>query len=328
MKTKLITIVLVLMQYTTSLYAQKNVAVTKPSLIPVGYDAYRMWDKWYLQRPGVRAYMRSTYDRNGGNQSADASHFLFAKSADYNVTLDVKGKGILYFFRANHWHGSPWHFNIDGRDNLVTESATQHPDNAKKLISNSEFLPAASFPNPLAVTWATTKGADLIWTPMAFTDSLQIAYSRTKYGTGYYIYQLYADEDHLSAPIKSWDLNKTPDPDVVSFINKAGQDIAPQQIKKLTGDCSLINNRAVLANIQAANMVVRAFKLSVPLENADDLEHVRLVVTWDKAAKPSIDAPLPLFFGAGSMYNRDKKEFLVKACRLISGLIMSKKKWI
>jgi len=34
--------------------------------IPVGMDTYRLWDRWANQRIGMRAYMRSTYDRRGG----------------------------------------------------------------------------------------------------------------------------------------------------------------------------------------------------------------------------------------------------------------------
>jgi hypothetical protein len=49
--------------------------------------------------------MRSTYDRIGGNEFADASHFLFMNEEDYNVTLDLKGKwqsaGIWYLAGSN-----------------------------------------------------------------------------------------------------------------------------------------------------------------------------------------------------------------------------------
>ena len=41
-------------------------------VIPVGLDAYRMWDRWACRRIGARAYMRSTSDRRGGNEKADA----------------------------------------------------------------------------------------------------------------------------------------------------------------------------------------------------------------------------------------------------------------
>jgi hypothetical protein len=286
---------------------------TDPDLrIPIGLDAYRMWDRLPLQRLGVRAYMRSTYDREGGNESADASHFLFANEEDYNVTLDVKGKGVLYFFRANHWHGSPWHFIVDGRDNIVKETGTADPINAKKRFETTQFIPHKPFPEPLAWTWGTTKGADLIWTPMPFERSLRIAYSRTRYGTGYYIFHQYANEADLTQPIQSWDMSKAPDADVVGLISRAGTDIAPKDIKKKAGTVKLNNEKLLLADIKSPESVIRAIKMTLPLEKAIDLERVRLQVTWDDAGHPSIDAPLCLFFGAGTFYNRDAREYLVK----------------
>src|SRR3954466_2985947 len=39
----------------------------EPPALLVGLDAYRQWDLWPLQRIGQRTYMRSTYDRRGGN---------------------------------------------------------------------------------------------------------------------------------------------------------------------------------------------------------------------------------------------------------------------
>src|SRR5947208_4698094 len=109
-----------------------------PPVIPVGLDAYRMWERWPYQRIGARAYLRSTYDRAGGNEGADASHFLYQRADDFNVTLDVEGPGVLYFARYNHWHGSPWHYEVDGADHLVRESSTATPD---RPVRDSVFLP-------------------------------------------------------------------------------------------------------------------------------------------------------------------------------------------
>ena len=44
-----------------------------------------------------------------------------------------------------------------------------------------------------------------------------------------------------------------------------------------------------------------------------DFDRSRLRVTWDKRPDASIDAPIALFFGAGTLYNRDDREYLVKA---------------
>lgn len=277
---------------------------------PVGIDSYRMWDQWPTQRIGTRAYMRSTYDRAGSNP--DASHFLFANEEDHNVTLDVKGKGVLYFFRANHWHGSPWYFVVDGKDNIVSESGTSDPVNAREVLKTSSFIPERAFPRPLNWTWETTKGADLIWTPMPFEQSMQIDYSRTFYGTGYYIYHLYANEENLSQPIQSFDTEKSPDKNVLDLIGLAGTDIAPKSISMKSGKILLDKEKVVVEHVQAATSQIRALKFTIPMDKAFDLERTRLIVTWDDAKYPSIDAPLCLFFGAGTLYNREQQEYLVK----------------
>jgi hypothetical protein len=154
----------------------------QPPTIPVSTDAYRLWYRWPYQRIGVRAYMRSTYDRSGGNERADASHFLYQEADDFNVTLDVESPGVLYFVRYNHWHGSPWHYEVDHTDHLVQETTTANP---LRPLEGSLFLPERLFPRPLAVTWSETKGADLSWVPIGFLQSFRMAYSRTFYGTAF-----------------------------------------------------------------------------------------------------------------------------------------------
>jgi hypothetical protein len=297
--------------------AQKQaLAATKKTqtlpVIPVGWDAYLRWDQWPLQRIGDRAYMRSTYDRTGANVFADMSNFLFMKGEDQNVTLDISGKGIMYFFRFNFWHGSPWHFVVDGKDNIVKETGTDDPVNARTVLKSAEFIPLKPFPEPLAWTWKTTKGADLIWTPMPFEKSFQLAYSKTTFGTGYYIYHQYANEDQLSRPIQSWSMNEAPESAVTTLLERAGTDIAPKNITTKTGKLKLNKSRLLIKEIKANASVIRALKFSLPLNKAIDLEHLHLKITWDDAKQPSIDAPLCLFFGAGTLYNRDNKEYLVK----------------
>src|SRR5438477_8086659 len=199
-----------------------NGLAAEPAVIPVGPDAYRMWDKWPYQRIGARAYMRSTYDRRGGNEGADASHFLYQTADDFNVSLDVTGPGMLYFVRCNHWHGSPWHYEVDGVNHLVQETSTANPN---RPLPDSVFLPPSAFPNPLTWTWSLTKGADLTWVPIPFEKSFRMAYSRTHYGTGYYIYHQFASGTKLTQPLRSWDGSTPPSQDVLQLISRAGTDI-------------------------------------------------------------------------------------------------------
>ena len=292
----------------------------EPPVIPVGLDAYRLWERWPYQRIGVRAYLRSTYDRRGGNEGADASHFLYQLADDRNVTLEVQGPGVLYFARYNHWHGSPWHYEVDGLDHVVQETSTANP---LQPAAGSVFLPEAPFPNPLTWTWSITQGADLMWVPIPFERSFRMAYSRTHYGTGYYIYHQFVPGAKLSRPIHAWNEGVIPDKDVLELISRAGTDLVPRpdsreghklQLQEESGTTTLPpQNSATIADLNRAPSMLRALEFWVPRETALDFGRARLRITWDDAAAPSIDAPLALFFGAGTLYNRDNREYLVKA---------------
>ncbi len=296
-----------------------TVAADEPPVIPVGLDAYLQWERWPYQRIGARAYMRSTYDRRGGNEAVDASHFLYQERDDFNVTLDVESPGVLYFARYNHWHGSPWHYEVDGTDHLVQESSSADPT---KPVRNSVFLPARLFPNPLTWTWSETKGADLMWVPIPFEKSFRMAYSRTHYGTGYYIFHQYIRGANLSRPIRAWDAKTPPDPAVLKLIARSGTDLAPKPgtaegdkagIREHKGIVKMKGREAVtLVNLDDAPAMLRALELSAPKDAALALGRSRLRVIWDGRPHPSIDAPIALFYGAGTLYNRDGREYLVK----------------
>src|SRR5262249_42598504 len=153
-------------------------------------------------------------------------------------------------------------------------------------------------------TWSTTKGADLMWVPMPFEKSLQLAYSRTCYGTGYYIYHQFVGGAPLSQPIRAWDGKTPPDQDVLDLINRSGSDIAPQGHvhRYLNKDSFELNDSAVDSIRTDKPQMIRAIQMSAPKDRALDLAKVRLRVTWDDRKEPSIDAPVPLFFGAGTLY--------------------------
>jgi D-arabinan exo alpha-(1,3)/(1,5)-arabinofuranosidase (non-reducing end) len=298
--------------------SQRSAADDLP-VIPIGLDAYLMWERWPYQRIGARAYMRSTYDRTGGNEGADASHFLYQLADDFNVTLDIEGPGVLYFARYNHWHGSPWHYVIDGTDHIVRETSTADPTNP---VRGSVFIPEDLFPNPLAWTWDITKGADLMWVPIPFERSFRMAYSRTRYGTGYYIFHRYVEGARLSRPIRAWNGNSAPDKRVMALINRAGDDLVAQAgsregkktgVRQEGGVSTVPQQGAVtLVTITRAPSMIRALDIAVPTNAAVDFSRVRLRITWDDRPAPSVDAPVALFYGTGTFYNRDGREYLVK----------------
>ena len=271
----------------------------EPPPIPVGYDALRLWDHWPSLRIGMRTHLWSTFDRLGGNDAADAAHFIRQRSDGFYVPLDLVGQGTLSFVRTNHWHGSPWHYVVDGVDTVVRESSTATPDHP---VPSSTFLPAELFPPPLAYTWSTTKGADLSWVSIPFRDSLQLVYERGFYGTGYFIVQQWTEGTaRLSHPLETWD--RTPPPaDVLALLSRAGQDLAPAGLPVLTGTTSLE---------LAGPRTLRRLKITAPAARAVDLGRGTLRVRFD--GRDSVDAPVALFFGAGTLYRRTDAEWLVKS---------------
>lgn len=276
--------------------------------MPAGLDAYRHWERWPYLRFGVRAYLRSTYDRTGHNRTADASHYLYQEAETFNVTLDVEGQGVLYFARANRWHGSPWHYEVDGRDHLVEETTTADP---LLPLPDSTFMPEAAFPKPLAYTYATTKGADLSWVPIAFEQRLRIGHSRTYYGSGYYIYHLHAGA-HGLAP---WSIETAPGDDVLALLGRAGTDIVDGiALRRYAGVVQVPDTgRVPVARLDDGPAMLRRLDFSAPEARARDLGRARLIVTWDDRVAASIDAPLDLFHGAGTLHNPDGREWLVRS---------------
>jgi hypothetical protein len=293
--------------------AQAAVPETDNPTIPVGLDAYRQWDRWPYLRIGERAYMRSTYDRAGGNEGSDASHFL-RLTGDRAVALDVAGTGVLYFWRANHWHGSPWHDVVDGTDFVVGETSTADPADPSAA---SAFIPAEPFPSPLAWSWPTTQGSDVSGVPVPFVQSLEIDFERSHYGTGYFEYHLFpACAGNLSQPVASW--SETPPPaDVLDLVDRAGQDIAPPAsapgVQAYAGTVALSPGASATVFDASGPATLRALSFTAPLADADALGGATLQITWDDRAAPSVSAPVSLFFGAGSMVNRDGREYLVQA---------------
>jgi hypothetical protein len=257
--------------------------------------------------------MRSTYDRNGGNP--DASHFLRQEADGTFTTLDVAGSGYLAFVRTNHWHGSPWHYTVDGADHVVAESSTADPDHP---VEGSTFIPAAAFPPPLAVTWSTTKGADLSWVPIGFETALRLGYERTHYGTGYYIFQLVAPGVAVSDPPASWTPAQAPPDDVKALLDRAGEDIAPtgNDAVTATGTADVAETAEAATLVTALSRgpaALRALRFDVAVTDAIAFGRTRLRITWDDREEPSIDVPVALFFGTGTLYNRAGSEYLVRA---------------
>src|SRR5262249_17895135 len=149
---------------------------------------------------------------------------------------------------------------------------------------------------------------DLSWVPIPFGKSFRMAYSRTHYGTGYYIYHQYVGGAPLSCDIRPWDSRTVPDRDVLELIGRAGTDLSPTNgLRELSGIVSSLGavDTRLLCMVTNAPSTIRKLSFSVPLSQAVGFGKARLRLTWDERSAPSVDAPVALFFGAGTLYNRE-----------------------
>ncbi len=267
----------------------------------------RRWSDWDQLRLNVRAVMRSTHDVAGGNEGADASHFIRVDESRIAVPLDLAGPGAVYFARHNHWHGSPWHYQVDGHEVIVRETSTASPN---APVQSSIWEPSAAFPFPLARTWSDTHGADLSWTPIAFSDRFMLGYERTHYGTGYFIAHRYPE----GTPVGSWNADPVPS-DVTALMGQDAESLAAliPDLATTTATISIGPNETQPLARLSGSLRVRELSFDAPEEQANNLESLWLQIRWDNRSEHSVFAPLPLFFGAGTLFNRANQEWLVRA---------------
>ncbi len=241
-------------------------------------------DAWPRLRLGVRTVMRSTHDPVGGNEFADASHFIRRDAAGLSIPLDLQGPGVLAFVRHNQWHGSPWHYQVDGRDTVVTETSSATPD---MPVAGSIWQPAAAFPYPLARTWSETRGADLSWVTVPFTSSFLLGYERTHYGTGYFIADLLPE----STPVGSWNAD-APAADVLALAGSDAEALLPAGPDAHSGSVDVPASGTVKVADLVGPRRMRGLVFEAPTAAAAALAAARLRITWDdRGASATRPAP-------------------------------------
>ncbi len=110
---------------------------------------------------------------------------------------------------------------------------------------------------------------------------------------------------------------------MLKLIDRAGSDLVPPPdspegkqlgVREEAGKVALAARvNVTLVRLTQAPAMLRALELDVPKASALAFSRARLRITWDDREQPSIDAPVALFYGTGTLYNRDDREYLVKA---------------
>lgn len=166
------------------------------------------------------------------------------------------------------------------------------------------------------MTWSSTQGADLNWARCLLPIHLKLTYERTFYGTGYQIVQRFLARGlNVTAPLCGWAGNE-PQLDVAALVADAGSGLAPPAAGRLeTSAAGNVSDGASLVIVDFADGPAqwRLIRLTAPASEAAALEQSKIRIIWDGRAAPSVDVPIPFFFGSGSLFNRSGTDALVKA---------------
>ena len=257
-----------------------------PPVIPVGLDAYRMWERWPYQRIGARAYMRSTYDRRRRQRAR--RRVALPLSAGRRLQRDARRRRA----RASSTSSATTTGTAAPGTTRWTARTTSSRRPARPIPTtrspNSVFLPEALFPNPLTWTWSTHQGRrpDVGADPVREVASAWPTRGRaTERATTSTISS--STGAKLSRPIVSWDGKTPPDKDVLELIARAGEDIAPQPgtagVKGESGELNLPASGWVagLASRRGAGHAAAARVLACRASRRSNSRRARLRVTWD-----------------------------------------------
>ena len=120
-----------------------------------------------------------------------------------------------------------------------------------------------------------------------------MAYTRTNYGTGYYIYDQFVPGTPLSHPIQSWNESVVPDQEYSISISRSGTDIAPKTgTKEASGKLKVPATGSVTAVVLKDKATIRALSFSISRDQAPAFEKSSSESHMGWRDQPSIDVPL------------------------------------
>ena len=167
--------------------------------------------------------MRSTYDRTGGNHTADASTSSIRRptiSTSRSTSQAPASSTSRATTTGTAAHGTT-------RSTAGTTSSRRPAPPIPQSVPDSVFLPAARVPAAAHLDLVDHQGRR----PDVGADSVRAVVPHGVLAdvlrTGYYIYHQFVDGTPLSRPIESWDGETPPSSDVLELVGRAGSDIAP-----------------------------------------------------------------------------------------------------
>ncbi|AKV01208.1 hypothetical protein AKJ09_07871 [Labilithrix luteola] len=252
------------------------------ALVPPPYDVgstAAALEHWPDIVPGIETRAFTSFDRRGGNDDGFAGTWseLYEDDRAEHVIFDAAGPGVL----RTLWFTS----KVDGNGPLALGQVRFYFDGESEpriaIDADALFAPGGSpFVAPLVAGNQLTSGGFASWAPLPYRGRLRITTERR---AGFYAahYETFPPDWNVDSYVA-----RTEDAKLVDAFEATGPSALP------------LDDVALDTTVTGAGEIdVLRFEPTTPLDA--DPRAARLRITFDRAAKPQVDVPLPAFFGSG-----------------------------
>lgn len=304
-----------------------------PDTIEAG--AFRLDSLPFLQ-PAAQTHQFCTYDRAGDNY--DAEYFpIYTDTNGQCVIFDAMGPGCLYRQQMNIWYSAPIWRGIRIRYYFDDETKPRVDMDVSMFFSTNNPI----FQAPLAFDgYDPIKRRDrfrTLYHPMYFKKRLKVALSSEPGGpptltepwTGpagkfpdgganhchwyQYTYRLFAEDPGLN----SW----TPDtgrrlmPELINAwnIDEEHAEEVRGAVEKTVSAKIKMNKTVTLWKSRKAGVITKLRIRIFPTNNLDALFNSWLMITFDRASRPQVEAPFGCFVGVNRAHPRASYDSLLLA---------------
>ncbi len=270
-----------------------------------GYDDYLEWQHWSRIQTGARAGLASSYDRAGAN--ADYSQYddppgLQTQPVPATVRT-ISGPGVIYRF---------WMPHLTAKQSFVVRMFFDE-ETTPRIDTNSLALLGGGFGYFSAPLVTTCAGGQVCYEPIPFAQSLKIETVNQQLPTdgSWSARRHYYQYTYMTFPpgtdVRSYTGTLTPEQQAArdataAMFNNAGRHPAgtsPTAVRLDTTATTVSAGESITLACLAGPGVIRRLNVRMETATEEQLENLRLLVFYDNAAEPAVDASVACFFGAG-----------------------------